>query len=107
MIQKISPTQAYDWLKNDEAILIDVREVDEFEQERISYAKLSPISRFKENYETLEIPDNKKIIFQCLGGGRSMKAAKFFAKKTSFTNELYNMTGGIRDWKESGLPELL
>ena len=104
MIEEITPVQAKEWLENDEAILIDVREQDEWDEGRISYASHAPLSRFHELVETLEIPEGKHIIFQCLAGGRSMKAAQFFEQHIQPDNDIYNMAGGIKVWKGLGLP---
>ncbi|MGB1077358.1 MAG: rhodanese-like domain-containing protein [Bdellovibrionales bacterium] len=102
MIEEITPDEAKRMLENDEAILIDVREQEEWNEGRISYASHAPLSRFHELVNDLEIPDGKHIIFQCLAGGRSMKAAQFFEQHIQPDNEIYNMAGGIKVWKALG-----
>jgi len=95
---------AHQWITSDEAILIDVREIDEFEECHIEGAQLAPLSILPEAIQNIDIPDNKKIIFQCLKGGRSAQAINFLQENFLKDRDLYNMEGGILAWVEAGLP---
>ena len=46
MIEDITPVQAKEWLENDSAILIDVREQEEWDEGHIAGAIHAPLSRF-------------------------------------------------------------
>jgi rhodanese-related sulfurtransferase len=104
MINTISPQEAARWLANGEAILIDVREADEFRAEHIAYANSLPLSVLKDLFRQMNIPVTRKIIFHCLKGARGGQACMTIQGDGPCDNPLYNMDGGITAWKESGLP---
>jgi rhodanese-related sulfurtransferase len=97
-IQQVDARTASQWAASGEAIIIDVREVDEYAQERIDGALLNPLSRFDPN----QVPDADRIVLQCRSGKRSMDAAARLAALGR--TELYNLQGGIIAWREAGLP---
>ncbi len=89
-----------DWLKDGRAILIDIREPNEYAQEHISGAQLVPLSRF--DPEAIEGDHDKIAVFHCAGGSRTkMNAALLLA--TGF-KAIYHLKGGIGAWKAAGLP---
>ena len=104
MANNISPEQAHEWLISGEAVLIDVREADEFKNEHIAYAYSIPLSSIHDDFSLLDIPASRKIIFQCLKGGRGEKACTLISEKDCCTNDIYNIAGGILSWKEKGFP---
>lgn len=104
MISNISPKQAHEWLSSGQAILIDVREDDEFGQEHIPYALSLPLSNLEDHFKTLALPKDKKILFQCLRGARGEKACVLINGQDSCSNEIHNIEGGITAWKEAKLP---
>jgi molybdopterin/thiamine biosynthesis adenylyltransferase/rhodanese-related sulfurtransferase len=84
------------------AILIDVREPDEWRQGHIPQA--IGISRgFLELRIEEKVPDRKaNVIVQCASGTRSLLAARTL-KELGYEN-VYNLTGGFNAWKDRGLP---
>ena len=108
MISSISPQTARDWLSLDEAVLIDVREADEFASGHIEGAISLPLSLIANasdcEFKALNIPSDKKIIFQCVKGMRSEQGLHFIAQKYTPSHELYNLEGGIIAWGDAGLP---
>ena len=103
-MKEITAIQAQEWLSQGDAILIDVREEDEFQNARIEGAQLAPLSILPQAIEEIEFSQDKKIIFQCLKGGRSAQAIEFLQQNKLKNYELYNMAGGILSWVGSGLP---
>ena len=87
-------------LEADEAVLIDVREQNEWQAERIPGASLYPLSRFNED-KPRGNPE-KTGIFHCRSGRRT---AEQFGKflNTNF-RKVVHMDGGILDWKAQGYP---
>ena len=88
-------------LDRDSTVLIDVRNVDEFNSFRIKnsinidyYSKgfLDSISSFK---------DKKNIILYCRSGRRSYYAAKLLQQKGF--NNIYNLEGGVLEVKKKNL----
>ncbi len=83
-----------------DAVLIDVREENEWQAERIPGARLHPLSRFDENPP---IGNSEKIgIFHCRSGRRTAEQFGRFVK-TNF-RKVVHMEGGILDWKAKGYP---
>ncbi len=99
----ITAENAAPLLKNGQAIIIDVREPSEFRAEHIEQATNHPLSSFSpkvlNSYET----KGKKVIIQCLKGGRAKSACQLLENiDTDF--ELLLLEGGINGWKEAKLP---
>ena len=83
------------WLKNDEAVLIDVRELAEYQESKIDQAHLIPLGEISIN----SLPDfkNKKLVLHCRSGKRSLTAgAKLLEENPKL--EIYNLEGGIIAW---------
>jgi rhodanese-related sulfurtransferase len=102
-ITEISPTDAAAKAKsNIDAVIVDVREKDEFNELHIPDAV--HMSRGLIEYEIEEkFPDrNTTIICHCGGGGRSALAAESL-QKMGYKN-VRSMAGGFRAWKATGLP---
>lgn len=104
MVNNISPQQAHEWLMSGDAVLIDVREADEFQNEHIAYAFSLPLSSIHSDFSMLDIPPSRKIIFQCLKGARGEKACALISEQDYCSNDIYNIEGGISAWKEDGFP---
>lgn len=104
MTGTINVQQAAEWLANGAAILIDVREPDEFAQEHIVYAHSVPLASVGALADQLRIPQERKILFQCLKGGRGQQACAVFSGDARCSHAVYNLKGGITAWKAAGLP---
>lgn len=97
----VSPETAQAWLAAGEAVLIDVREDNEFAAEQIHGALSEPLSRFAPDH-VVALAGDKKIILQCLSGKRSANACRAFFEKTG--RKPYRMEGCLTGWKNAGLP---
>ena len=83
------------WLKNDEAVLIDVRELAEYQESKIDQAHLIPLGEISIN--SLPNFENKKLVLHCRSGKRSLTAgAKLLEENPNL--EIYNLEGGIIAW---------
>jgi phage shock protein E len=84
------------------ATLIDVRTVEEYANGHISGSLNLDINNpgFAENVKMLDM--KKEYAVYCASGVRSGKAAELM-RKEGFTS-VYTLTGGIKTWKEKGLP---
>ncbi len=89
------------FLKEDNALLIDVREFFEFRKSRIKDANNIPSSG---NLQFVSDTINKELnlFFYCTSGFRSKRVAKTFYD-AGFRN-LYNLEGGIVAWRKTGMP---
>ena len=101
-ITEISPTDAATKAKSGDAVIVDVRDPDEFGEAHIPDAL--NLSRGTIEFEVEEkFPDrNTEIICHCGGGGRSALAAESL-QKMGYKN-VRSMAGGFRAWKAAGLP---
>jgi rhodanese-related sulfurtransferase len=101
-IIEISPEDAACKLQNAEAILVDVREKDEWDEEHIPHAIHLGRGTIELDVEE-KVPDpNVMIICHCGGGGRSTLAAESL-QKMGYKN-VRSMAGGFKAWKSAGLP---
>lgn len=103
-MQNIDVETAHVWVKNNEAIIIDVREEAEYQDYHIEGVQLAPLSNLPKSIQEVTIPKDKKIIFQCLKGGRSAQAIEFLQESYLKNHDLYNMDGGILAWVDAELP---
>ena len=101
-ISEISPQDTAAKSKSGDAIIADVREKDEWDEEHIPDA--IHLSRGTIELEIEEkVPDlNQMIITHCAGGGRSALAAESLQKMGY--NNVRSMAGGFKAWKAAGLP---
>jgi rhodanese-related sulfurtransferase len=101
-VEHISPENAYSELQDGTAIMVDVRENDEYMIEYISLNEVYhfPMSSIMDNLKN--IPDDKTIITLCQRGVRSTKVANMF-NRNGFMNSI-NLDGGLIAWKAKGLP---
>ena len=79
--------------------LIDVRELDEWQEGRIAGGKLIPMSEFAARVE--EIDPTRPIIVYCRSGGRSLMVAE------ALQNAGYDarsLAGGMLEWERAGHP---
>lgn len=98
MFDRVDPLTAKTRLENG-AVLIDVREQNEFDEARVPGATLIPLSEFASRFA--EMPKDKEIVLMCAAGIRSAQAAQFAAQHGF---KLSNLEGGIKAWHSEGLP---
>lgn len=86
------------WLASDMAVLVDVREDDEFAEERIPGAINVPLSRF--DVRKLPAEDGRRLVLTCAVGRRSAQAAGILlaAGHESATH----LRGGMLAWDDAG-----
>lgn len=85
------------------AVLIDVRERDEHERERIEGAMLMPLSTFDPEKVLLRVGSGKTIVIHCRGGVRGAEATRKLCACAGEGITIVNMAGGIEGWKTCGL----
>jgi adenylyltransferase/sulfurtransferase len=78
----------------DKPFILDVREPNEYQINRIEGSTLIPLGELPRRYQ--ELPKDVEIVTQCKMGGRSAKAQDFL-KSVGFTN-VKNLKGGILEW---------
>ncbi|MEP6603945.1 MAG: rhodanese-like domain-containing protein [Spartobacteria bacterium] len=101
-ITEISPEEAAAKLQNKEAVIVDVREKEEWEEEHIPHAIHLSRGTIELEMEDQVIDPNAVIVLHCGGGGRSALAAESL-QKMGYKN-VRSMAGGLKAWKTAGLP---
>jgi len=96
-LKHITATEAKK-LVDDGALLIDVREVNEYLGENIPGAKNEPLSRIG----GAKISGAPAVVFHCKSGGRTRMNAAALAQCTDA--DVYILDGGIEAWKAAGYP---
>lgn len=87
------------WRQAGDAVLIDVRETEEYEYEHIPGALLLPLTYL----DPAVFPPigDKRLVVLCQSGRRSVTACKLL-HAAGFT-DLVNLTDGMNAWGEAGL----
>lgn len=98
--KEVSAQELQALLASGNAMLVDVREADEFAAEHISGAINMPLSAFQPS----QLPEaaGKTVILQCAGGKRSGMALDKCAAAQAVIDT--HLEGGIGAWKAAGLP---
>lgn len=95
----LDPGQAAALLDRGEAVLIDVREPDEWAAGHAPRATHLPLGRVHRN----PVPSGTTVIAVCRSGNRSGRAAELLAAAGI---PVHNLAGGMTAWAAAGLPVL-
>lgn len=87
--------------REDQYLLLDVREPKEYAAEHITGAVLVPLKHVE--LAVLGLNQDKELVFYCRSGRRSKIAANFVADLDLAFPALYNLAGGILAWQGKGL----
>ncbi|MHB1207777.1 MAG: rhodanese-like domain-containing protein [Rhodospirillaceae bacterium] len=98
----VSPDQINQWRETGQAVIVDVREPDEWEEAHIPDAILMPLSSF----DPAQIPDpqGKHLVFHCRSGRRCGLAAEK-AVAAGYTGVIKRMQGGFLAWAGAGFDQ--
>jgi rhodanese-related sulfurtransferase len=97
---EVSPDAAHDAVSRDGALLLDVREPWEYEQQRIPGALFIPMGEVIQRVE--EIPADREVYVYCKVGGRSARVVDYLRRQGR--ERVANVAGGIDAWVQAGLP---
>jgi len=79
------------------AVVIDVRQPDEYEAGHVPAARLIPLAEVPDRIN--ELPVDETILVICRTGARSLAAAEFLDQQQL---QAVNVAGGTLAWVESG-----
>jgi rhodanese-related sulfurtransferase len=100
-IESISPKEASAMYADKKAVIVDVREDSEWNEQHIPGAIHIPLAQLNERLSELKQYKDSTVITQCKTGGRSAKALNEL--KSAGFSKVYNMEGGIMAWDKAGL----
>lgn len=89
-------------LMNEDALLLDVREDNEWAVGRLPNAKHIRLGELSKRLSELEKYKDKPIVVYCRSGNRSARACALL-KKSGFSTPR-NLAGGIMAWEQANLP---
>ena len=98
----VNAGQATMLINREDALVVDVREPDEYVSGHVPDARNIPLSRLEERVSELDKFKDVPVILVCQTGARSADACRKLEKK-GFT-KLHNLEGGIAAWRTAGLP---
>jgi sulfur-carrier protein adenylyltransferase/sulfurtransferase len=99
-VSEIDPAEVREDLGNG-VVLVDVREGEEFERERIPGAVHVPRGYLESRIEGAVRDRDAHVVLYCASGSRSALAADTLQQLLGYTN-VESMTGGITLWKDRG-----
>ena len=99
-VHDLDPEDVAKGITEGRMLLVDVREPSETEVERYPEAVYMPMSEF--DPASLPDPAGKQVVFACRSGNRSVTAS-LIAQHAGLPYN-HHLAGGIKGWKEAGLP---
>lgn len=79
------------------AVVIDVREPDEYAEAHVAGARSLPLSQLPARAQ--EVPKGQTVYLVCQGGGRSSQAAELLS---AAGHDVRSVVGGTTAWMQSG-----
>jgi rhodanese-related sulfurtransferase len=98
----LSVTEAVMLMSRKSALVLDVREADEFVQGHLQGARNIPLSQLESRSKELEKFRDKPVLLVCQRGSRANKAAKLL--KAQNFSALNVLKGGMQAWLEAKMP---
>ncbi|MDP8924879.1 MAG: MBL fold metallo-hydrolase [Chloroflexota bacterium] len=97
---RLTIEQAPAWLRERDALILDVREPWEFERAHLPGAISIPQADL--TTRLADVPRDREILVVCASGMRSARAARFLAQVGY--ERVTNLDGGTNGWVEAGYP---
>lgn len=100
VLHKLSPQEVQARLAAGRAVLVDIREADEFARAHVPGAKSQPLSQFEQAH--LAVAPDADVIFTCRTGMRTQGACDRLAARVE--GDAFVLDGGLDAWARAGLP---
>ncbi|WP_295446171.1 rhodanese family protein [Sphingorhabdus sp. EL138] len=100
MLHPLSPQQVRARLDAGRAILVDIREADEFARSHITGAQSQPLSTWEKAH--LSVDPDADVIITCRSGMRTAGACDRLAAR--IRGDAFVLDGGLDAWVKAGLP---
>jgi rhodanese-related sulfurtransferase len=96
----LTPAEVAERIRKNSAVLIDIREPDEFRRRHIPGALSRPLSAFETAHPKVE--PSQDVVFTCKSGMRTAAACDRLAKVVD--GPAHMLEGGVDAWAAAGLP---
>ncbi|MCC7427356.1 MAG: rhodanese family protein [Alphaproteobacteria bacterium] len=103
ILPPIGPAALAERVQQGRALMLDVREPDEFTRERIGGSRPLPLSTLGRLAPPIAAPAGADLVFLCRTGNRTNMAAARLASLLPLGAQGYVLEGGIEAWKAAGL----
>lgn len=100
ILHKLSPQEVQRRLAGGRAVLVDIREMDEFARSHVPGAHSQPLSALEQAHLTVD--PEVDVIFTCRTGMRTAGACNRLGARVA--GEAYVLDGGLDAWVRAGLP---
>ena len=101
-VKEVDTVAALQLINHKNALVLDVREPNEYETGHVLNSRLIPLGKLKERIGELEKYKDQSIVVVCRSGNRSGTACYLLGKQ-GFT-QAYNLAGGMQAWQKANLP---
>ena len=101
-VAQASPSEAVLLINRANALVLDVRDDQEFAGGHIADAKHIPAAQLEARIGELRRYKDKPLIVNCQGGVRSAKACDLLRKHE--VSKVHNLQGGLNAWIQAKLP---
>lgn len=98
----INPQQATDLINREEAVVLDVRPMNDYAAGHIINSRNIPLNALSKQLHTLDKFKQQPVIVTCRSGAQSGGACKTL-RKEGF-EKVYNLQGGVLAWQSANLP---
>jgi rhodanese-related sulfurtransferase len=98
----VGTTEATQLINREDALLIDVRDAEEYAKGHILGARNIPLAQLEARVGELEKHKAKPVILSCDTGNRSQGALATLRAR-GFERAV-NLAGGLAAWRQAGLP---
>ena len=100
--QELKPAEAVQLMNREEPLVLDVRELNEFQEGHIRGALHIPVGELEGRIAELEEWKEKPILVYCRAGQRSARAGAILGRQGF--KHLYKLDGGMMAWSSAHLP---
>ena len=98
----ISPAESTQMINRDDALILDVRENNEYSEGHIINSLHIPMGSVQQRIPEIEKYKQKPVIVSCRSGARSNSVCGWL-RKHNFEN-VSNLKGGVMAWQNASLP---
>lgn len=101
-VKQAGIAEALQLINHKNALVLDIREENEFNAGHILNSRLIPLGKLSERIGELERYRERPIVVVCRSGQRTTAACALLGKQGF--GQVYNLAGGVLAWQKAGLP---